>query len=276
MATRIRRIFIILSFLSSYLLQAQVEENQMERKIIQEQGIETLSIYETVYKADSLVQKRYLSNEISFNKNGKKVESKEFDINGELDGFITRYHYQDGKLVREVFEWILEETQDETVYEYDPVTKQLKKELEFEDSTLTGYQEFYYQDGVIIGSKFFDADGKEDTRIQYKFDKNGRLISFLRLNKEKEIVFQEQKSYNKKGLVTEEVTVDNFGTNKKEYTIQYAYNKKGQLLKSTKKDGSKKLLFVSEYDYDKKGLLTSVESFDHETEYKSSGSYEYE
>jgi hypothetical protein len=256
----------------SFFVNAQNKQPKVEKEKIKLNKITSAEIFETVYRADTVLQKKYKAGYHEYDTEGNVVMSQEFDVYGKPDGFISYFEYQNGKLIREKIKWILDDGEDVTLYQYDE-NGNLIKETEIEDNEIIGWKVIVYNQNKAIQANYFNADGSIDNSLSEIYDDMGRVVAVVRGNAGGE-TFRETNEYNKQGLLAKEVTYSVTAGKATKYVITHEYNKKNQVVRTAKRNENGKLIFETKFIYEK-DLLKKVESIDYETNIRSVEDYIY-
>jgi len=271
----LKKVFVSLILVASFLrAYSQIREININAPLFKTNKISQYTIYETIMLGDSVIQKKYKSSVIILNPDGTIREEQDFDNQGNIDNFTSKYEYQNGKLVREITDWLEQEEHDITEYEYE--NNRLFKQKQIESGILLGWHAYQCdKKGKIIGATYYNADGKPDTLIRYEYQ-NGRLTKFTRLNENGQPISSTQKNYNKQGLLIQETTQEGLDEETTTLVTLYDYNNQGKLVKQLQQSLSNKPLFEVNFFYQKNGLIQKVTSYDHLTSLFTIEEYEYQ
>jgi hypothetical protein len=212
--------------------------------------------------------------EVLYDKNGKDIEWKEFDEQGNFFSNTVRKYDKDGLKTEELFYNSKNELEYKTIYTYKDKKVTEKNKLDVNGNLLERTLNTYdtngldtkwitygtngllerkvvlnYNDNGDTTEMLFYRQSGESSRLEMKYDINFNMIEEFHFNKEGKIEQRETWKYYSKGKEQERVIYNEEG--KIDIKFDYEYNEEGKLLRIKESDdsGEPNLLTVFEEEY---------------------------
>lgn len=182
-----------------------------------------------VIKVSLIEQKKSFNSKFTYDAKGNLLERATSDMNGKIVEKATYTYDKNGKMIKKRYYDSIGENEGVEENSYDEVGRKIQM-VQYWNGKFDWKEEYIYKNkksDILVIKKSYDIDGKLQSKINYKHNKEGKVIS----------------------------EINTYIASNRKNTTTYAYNKQGDVSKFQYKTPSAKKRKPTKYkyDYDNKG-----------------------